>query len=103
MNCIKFLFSVLLVGFFACSASAKTDLIPLPQKVTWGKGNYVMKKSVTIAYVDPQLKPAAAYLAQNLTAQSGVSCKVASYPEGWKKERRLSVDYRSLWNSCFGQ
>lgn len=82
MNCIKFLFSVLLISCFACGASAKTDLIPLPQKVTWGKGNYVMKKSVTIAYVDPQLKPAAAYLAQNLAAQSGVSCKVASSRKG---------------------
>ena len=82
MNCIKYLFSALLLSCYLCSVSAKTDLIPLPQKITWGKGNYVMKKSVTISYADPQLKPAAEYLAQNLTAQSGVSCKLTSSRKG---------------------
>ena len=93
MKSIKTILCTLL--FLLCGAltQAQPSLVPKPNQVTWGQGQFTIQAQTTIAYADPKLKPAADYLAASLQRLTGVSLSVV---KGSKGNILLQLDRKAV-------
>ena len=65
-----------LVLFIGLSAFAQhPGIIPIPERMTWGNGQFVLKKSASIGCENASLRPAADYLAELLGKPTGYKFK----------------------------
>ena len=85
---MKQLITTLLLCLITMGAQAKTDLVPAPQSVIWGEGNYTLPPNATIAYSSAALKPAADYLQTCLQRYVMLTADVRSGKQG---DIRLSL------------
>ena len=74
-NNLRNLLTSALVMVSSLAAAQQSALIPVPEKVTAGEGQWTVKKKTTIGYTDPQLQPAAEYLSQLLGKSTGYRFK----------------------------
>ena len=59
-----------------CSATAEVNIIPKPTSIVEHEGTFLLKEGQTIGYNDPALEPAAIYLQETLTRDTGLSFKI---------------------------
>ena len=77
-NNLRNLLTSALVMVSSLAAAQQSALIPVPEKVTAGEGQWTVKKKTTIGYTDPQLQPAAEYLSLLLGKSTGYRFKTKS-------------------------
>ena len=73
------------------AAQAKSDLVPIPDQVTWQDGTYSLSATPSISYAKADLKEAAQYLSSSLARLQG---KQATTQPGKGGDIRLSLGYK---------
>ena len=79
---MKKLFTLFITFILSLGIQAQVNLVPAPQKVTLGDGEFTLPQHPTIAYSSPALKPAAEYMQTCLKRYASVNAQIVAGKQG---------------------
>ena len=88
---------LLCIALTACAAlTAKTDIVPIPDQLSWQQGSYTLPANPRIGYTKADLQGAALYLSQSLERLQGVK---GTALQGKTGDIRLALGYKGKTGS----